>query len=73
MAVSVLAEGLLQLFDQVFEAEGKMSFYLRVVGAESAAETVASIALVLAGFGVAGAMAGRAGATSSPSGMPSCC
>jgi O-antigen/teichoic acid export membrane protein len=62
MAVAILAESLLQLFDQLFEAEGKMSFYLRVVGAESAAEAVSSIALVLAGFGVAGAVAGRAGA-----------
>jgi O-antigen/teichoic acid export membrane protein len=62
MAVAMFGESLLQLFDQLFEAEGRVSLYLRVVGAESAAETVSSIALVLAGFGVAGAMAGRAGA-----------
>jgi O-antigen/teichoic acid export membrane protein len=62
MAFAVAGQSMLQLYDQLFEAEGRISVYLRVVTFESAIETVASIGLVLAGLGVSGAMAGRAGA-----------
>jgi O-antigen/teichoic acid export membrane protein len=62
IALAVLGQGMLQLYGLLFEAEGKMSVYLRVVTLESAIEAVASIGLVLAGLGVSGAMAGRAGA-----------
>lgn len=62
LSLAVLGQSVLQLYDELLEAEGKVSVYLRVIGAESLIETTASIALVLAGFGVSGAMAGRAGA-----------
>ncbi len=58
----VLGHSILQLWDTLFEAERRVSVYLRVIAAESAIETTASIGLVLAGLGVSGAMAGRAGA-----------
>ncbi len=62
MALAVLGHSILQLWDSLFEAERRVSVYLRVIAAESAIETTASIGLVLAGLGVSGAMAGRAGA-----------
>lgn len=62
MALALLGQGLLQLYDQIFEAEGRIAVYTRIVLVESAVETVASIGLVLGGLGVSGAMAGRAGA-----------
>ncbi len=62
MAVAVFGQSLLQLYDQIFEAHRRVALYLRIAAAESVMETVSSIALVLAGFGVTGAMAGRAGA-----------
>ncbi len=62
LAFAVFGQSMLQLYDQIFEAEGKLSVYLRIVGVESALETVSSIVLVLAGLGVSGAIAGRAGA-----------
>ncbi len=62
VSLAVFGQSIVQLYDQIFEAEGRISVYLRIVTAESAVETFASIALVLAGFGVSGAMAGRAGA-----------
>jgi O-antigen/teichoic acid export membrane protein len=62
VSLAVFGQSIVQLYDQIFEAEGRMSVYLRIVTAESAVETFASIALVLAGLGVSGAMAGRAGA-----------
>jgi O-antigen/teichoic acid export membrane protein len=62
VSIAVFGQSMLQLYDQIFEAEGRISVYLRIVTLESAVETFASIALVLAGLGVSGAMAGRAGA-----------
>jgi O-antigen/teichoic acid export membrane protein len=62
LALGIFGQSLLQLFDQLLEADRRVSVYLRIAGAESLAETVASIGLVLAGLGAAGAMAGRAGA-----------
>ena len=62
LAFAVFGQSMLQLYDQIFEAEGKLSVYLRIVAAESALETASSIVLVLAGLGVSGAIAGRAGA-----------
>ncbi len=62
LSLAVFGQSMLQLYDQIFEAEGRLSVYLRIVTVESAIETVASIALVLAGLGVSGAVAGRAGA-----------
>ena len=61
-ALAVFGQSLLELYDQIFEAHRRVAIYLRVAATESAIETVSSIALVLAGFGVSGAMAGRAGA-----------
>lgn len=62
LSFAVFGQSMLQLYDQIFEAEGRLSVYLRIVAAESAVETVSSIVLVLAGLGVSGAIAGRAGA-----------
>ena len=62
MAVAVFGQSLVQFYQAGFEALGRVSAYLRLVLAESAAEFGASLALVLAGAGVAGAAAGRAGA-----------
>jgi O-antigen/teichoic acid export membrane protein len=62
LSLAVFGESMLQLYNQIFEAEGKIAINLRVVGAESAVETLSSIVLVLAGLGVSGAVAGRAGA-----------
>ena len=62
LSFAVFGQSMLQLYDQIFEAEGRLSVYLRIVAAESAVETISSIVLVLAGLGVSGAMAGRAGA-----------
>ena len=62
VSLAVFGQSIVQLYDQIFEAEGRVSVYLRIVSAESAVETFASIALVAGGLGVSGAMAGRAGA-----------
>jgi O-antigen/teichoic acid export membrane protein len=62
LSLAVFGQSMLQLYDQIFEAEGKLSVYLRIVAVESFLETTSSIALVLAGLGVSGAIAGRAGA-----------
>jgi O-antigen/teichoic acid export membrane protein len=59
MALAMFGQTLLQLYDSVFEAIGRLGVYLRVVLLESATETVASIAIVLLGGGAAGAMWGR--------------
>ena len=61
LALSIFGQDMLLLYDQVMEADRRVTVYLRVAGAESFVETVASIGLVLAGLGAAGAMAGRAG------------
>lgn len=62
LSLAVFGQSMLQLYDQIFEAEGRLSVYLRIVAVESALETFSSIALVLGGLGVSGAIAGRAGA-----------
>jgi O-antigen/teichoic acid export membrane protein len=62
LALAVFGQGLLGFYDQLFEAQRRMIVYLRIVGFESALEATASIGLVLAGLGVSGVMAGRAGA-----------
>lgn len=59
MALAMFGQTLLQLYDAVFEAIGRLGVYLRVILLESATETVASIAIVLLGGGAAGAMWGR--------------
>jgi O-antigen/teichoic acid export membrane protein len=61
LALSIFGQDMLLLYDQVMEADRRVAVYLRVATAESFVETVASIGLVLAGLGAAGAMAGRAG------------
>jgi O-antigen/teichoic acid export membrane protein len=62
LAVSIFGESLFAFFSHLAEAEGRIASFLRVTAIESFIETFASIALVLAGLGAAGAMAGRAGA-----------
>ncbi len=62
VAVAVFGQSLMGFAASFFEATGRVSGYLRLVGAESAVEAGASILLVLLGTGAAGAMAGRAGA-----------
>ncbi len=64
MAIALFGQTMLQLYDSVFEAIGRLGIFLRVILLESATETVASIAIVLAGGGAAGAMWGRAAAYS---------
>lgn len=60
MALAIFFQGMLLFYDGAFEALGRLSAYLRVIGAESVTETGASIAFVLLGGGAAGAMWGRA-------------
>ena len=50
VALAVFGQSLLQLYDQIFEAHRRVAVYLRIAAAESAIETVSSIALVLAGL-----------------------
>jgi O-antigen/teichoic acid export membrane protein len=59
MAGALFAQSFLTLFLASFEALGRNSLAFRLVFSESAIETAASIGLVLAGAGVAGAAAGR--------------
>lgn len=62
LALATFGQSVTLLWATVFEALGRISVYLRVVFAESAIETSASIAIVLFGTGATGAMAGRAAA-----------
>jgi O-antigen/teichoic acid export membrane protein len=62
MAFAVFGQSFIRLYYGVFEAIGKVSTYLRIIVAESIAETGASIVFVLIGGGAAGAMLGRAAA-----------
>jgi O-antigen/teichoic acid export membrane protein len=62
LVITVFAESLFGFFGQLTEAERRVSLYLRAVGIEATIETFASIGLVLAGFGVTGALAGRGSA-----------
>jgi O-antigen/teichoic acid export membrane protein len=60
LAIAVFGQALMMLYDSMFEALGRISMYMRLAVLESAAETAASITLVLLGAGVTGAMLGRA-------------
>jgi O-antigen/teichoic acid export membrane protein len=60
LALSIVFESFLLLFDAVFQALGRIATYLRVILVESASEALLSIGIVLLGGGVAGAVAGRA-------------
>ena len=60
LALAIFGESLLGLFRQLSEAEGRQKPYLGIVLIESTIETTVAIALVLGGFGAAGAIAGRA-------------
>jgi O-antigen/teichoic acid export membrane protein len=62
LALATFGQSVMLLWATVFEALGRISVYLRVVVAESAIETGATIAIVLFGTGATGAMAGRAAA-----------
>ncbi|MGH2957306.1 MAG: oligosaccharide flippase family protein [Solirubrobacterales bacterium] len=59
MAAAMFAQSFMTLFLASFEALGRNSLAFRLVFSESAIETAASIGLVLAGAGVAGAAVGR--------------
>lgn len=59
MGGALFAQSFMTLFLASFEALGKNALAFRLVFSESAVETAASVALVLAGAGVAGAAAGR--------------
>ncbi len=60
MAASIFGQSFMTLFLSSFEALGRNSLGFRLAWMESAVETGASILIVLAGAGVAGAAAGRA-------------
>jgi O-antigen/teichoic acid export membrane protein len=60
VAIALFGQNLMMLFGGAFTAMGRVSVNLRLVLSESAVETVASLALVLLGGGVAGAAFGRA-------------
>jgi O-antigen/teichoic acid export membrane protein len=62
MALALIGQSMLQFYDSVFEAEGRLAVYLRVIFLESLTETIATITIVLLGGGAAGAMWGRAAA-----------
>jgi O-antigen/teichoic acid export membrane protein len=62
MALAIFGQSTLLLYDSIFESLGRIAVYLRVALAESAIEASASVAIVLAGGGAAGAVAGRAAA-----------
>ena len=60
VAIAVFGQSMLAFFGGLFVALARVAVNLRLVLAESAVETTASIALVLTGGGAAGAMFGRA-------------
>jgi O-antigen/teichoic acid export membrane protein len=60
MALSVIAQSFFLLLAGIYQAMGRVSFYLRTVGVESSLEAFAAIGLVLAGAGALGAVWGRA-------------
>jgi O-antigen/teichoic acid export membrane protein len=60
IAFAVLGQSMLYLFSGVFEAIGRNVLGFRLITAESAVETTASIGLVVLGAGATGAAAGRA-------------
>jgi len=60
MAISLIAETVLALYLSTFAALARVSVNLRLVFIESVAEMTATLALVVAGLGAAGAAFGRA-------------
>ncbi len=60
LALSVIGQNVMMIVTSAFNALRRVSFNLVMIAGESLAETTASIALVLAGVGVAGAALGRA-------------
>ena len=60
VALAVLGQNFMFLFEGVFVAAGRMSSYVRVAFGESAMECAASVSIVLLGGGVVGATIGRA-------------
>jgi O-antigen/teichoic acid export membrane protein len=62
VAISIFFESFLLLYNALFQALGRVATYLRVVTLKSTAELSLSVAIVLLGGGVAGAIAGRAAA-----------
>ena len=58
-AIAMVGQSLMLLFSSAFIAVGRVGSNLRLIAAESAVELSASVALVLAGFGAAGAVTGR--------------
>ena len=60
VALALFGQSMVGYYRTNFEALGRVSLTLRLISAESAVEAGASIALVLAGAGVAGAAFGRA-------------
>jgi O-antigen/teichoic acid export membrane protein len=60
VAIALFGQSFMLLFLSTFEALGRNSLGFRLAFSESAVETGASVLLVLAGAGVAGAAAGRA-------------
>jgi O-antigen/teichoic acid export membrane protein len=69
VAIAVFGQSLMLMYGGALEALGKVSGYLRIVFAESALETVASIAFVLLGAGATGAALGRAAAYAAAAGF----
>jgi O-antigen/teichoic acid export membrane protein len=59
-AVAMFGQGMLIFYSASFVAMGRVRFQLQTFAIESFVETSASVALVAAGFGVAGAVWGRA-------------
>jgi O-antigen/teichoic acid export membrane protein len=60
VSLALVGQSFMLLFTTAFEALGRNALGFNIALSESALETVASIALVLAGAGVTGAIAGRA-------------
>jgi stage V sporulation protein B len=60
IALAVLGQNFMFLYEGAFIASGRMATYVRVAFGESAVECSASVAIVLAGGGVLGATGGRA-------------
>ena len=60
VAVALVGQSFMLLFSTTFEALGRNSLGFRLAFSESALEVSASLALVLSGAGVAGAVGGRA-------------
>jgi O-antigen/teichoic acid export membrane protein len=60
ISVAMFGQGLVYFFSATFAAVRNVASSLKMIACESAMETAASVALVLAGTGIAGAALGRA-------------